>query len=58
LISTDGVHSYVKKVALSFSDEKGEEEVSEDGGWDIFRWLLDPKIIEEDSELKALSRQG
>jgi salicylate hydroxylase len=58
LIGADGVHSCVRKAALSTSDETGEEEVSEDGGWDIFRWLLDTKIIEEDSELKALFRQG
>jgi salicylate hydroxylase len=58
LIGADGVHSSVRKTALGFSKETGEEEVSEDGGWDIFRWLLDTQIIENDTELKALMRQG
>lgn len=58
LIGADGVHSCVRKAALSLSDEKGAEEMIEDGGWDIFRCLLDTKIIEEDSELKALFKQG
>lgn len=58
LIGADGLHCCVRKATLSTNDEMEEEEVSEDDGWDIFRWLLDTKIIEEDSELKALFRQG
>jgi salicylate hydroxylase len=58
LIGADGVHSCVRKAALGFSKETGEEEVSQDGGWDIFRWLLDTKVIEDDAELTALYRQG
>jgi salicylate hydroxylase len=58
LIGADGVYSCIRKAALSFSGETGVEGVSEDGGWDIFRWLLDTKVIEEDSQLKALFRQG
>jgi salicylate hydroxylase len=56
-IGADVVHSCVRKAALSFSDGTGEEEVTEDGGWDIPRWLLDTKIIEEDPELKTLLKQ-
>jgi salicylate hydroxylase len=57
LIGADGIHSCVRQAALSFSEGMGEE-ISEDGGWDIFRWLLDTKVVEEDSELKAVFRQG
>jgi salicylate hydroxylase len=58
LIGADGIHSYVRKAALRLDLETGEEEGIEDGGWDVFRWLLDTKVVEEDPELKALMRQG
>lgn len=57
LIGADGVHSCVRNEALGFGKEKGEE-IGEDGGWDIFRWLLDTKVVEEDSELKSMIKQG
>jgi salicylate hydroxylase len=58
LIGADGLHFCVRKAALAFSEDTGKDEVSEDGGWDIFRWLLDTEVVEGDSELKALFRQG
>ena len=58
LVGADGIHSCVRKAALGLDLETGEEEGIEDGGWDVFRWLLDTKIVEEDPELKALMRQG
>jgi salicylate hydroxylase len=53
LIGADGLHFCVRKAALAFSEDTGKDEVSEDGGWDIFRWLLDTKVVEADSEFKA-----
>jgi len=58
LIGADGIHSYVRRAALKLDLETGEEEGIEDGGWDIFRWLLDTKVMEEDGELQALMKQG
>lgn len=54
LVGADGIHSCVRRAALGF--DKAEE--SEDGGWDIFRWLLDTRFVDEDAELKGLWRQG
>ncbi|KAH6717128.1 hypothetical protein BKA61DRAFT_477884 [Leptodontidium sp. MPI-SDFR-AT-0119] len=55
LIGADGMHSCVRKAALEFS---GEGEEIEDLGWDINRWLLDRKTVEEDKELREVYLQG
>ncbi|KAH9221252.1 hypothetical protein DL95DRAFT_288067 [Leptodontidium sp. 2 PMI_412] len=55
LFGADGMHSCVRKAALEFS---GEEEEIEDLGWDINRWLLDRKTVEEDEELREVWLQG
>jgi len=58
LIGADGLHSIVRKTALGLGVAAGENEANEDVGWDINRWLLDTKVLEEDSELKALMKKG
>tara|TARA_R110002060_G_scaffold35427_2_gene46292 strand:+ start:533 stop:1471 length:939 start_codon:yes stop_codon:yes gene_type:complete len=55
LIGADGIHSCVRKAALEYS---GETEDIEDLGWDISRWLLDRKDVEEDDELREVYVKG
>ena len=56
LVGADGIHSCVRKAALKLDLETGVEKGIEDRGWDISRWLLDTKLVEEDADLKALMR--
>lgn len=55
LIGADGIHSCVRKAALEYS---GETEDIEDLGWDISRWLLERKDVEEDDELREVYVKG
>ena len=55
LIGADGIHSCVRKAALEYS---GETENIEDLGWDISRWLLERKDVEEDDELREVYLKG
>ncbi|KAH7385046.1 putative salicylate hydroxylase [Cadophora sp. MPI-SDFR-AT-0126] len=56
LIGADGLHSFVRNTALG--RELGQEESSEDVGWNIYRWLLDSKDVEADLELRPLMRKA
>lgn len=56
LIGADGLHSFVRSAALGMNLAKGE--LSEDVGWNIYRWLLDTKDVEADPELKPLMRKA
>jgi len=58
LVGADELHSVVRSAALKLGGGKRKEEESEDVGWDINRWLLDTKDVEEDPELKALMKKG
>ncbi|PVH82774.1 FAD/NAD(P)-binding domain-containing protein [Cadophora sp. DSE1049] len=55
MIGADGIHSCVRKAALEYS---GETEDIEELGWDISRWLLDRKDVEEDDELRQVYVKG
>ncbi|KAH8797273.1 hypothetical protein F5884DRAFT_905998 [Xylogone sp. PMI_703] len=57
LIGADGIHSRVRKAALGLKNNKWEEYI-ESEGCDIFRWLLDTKVVEQDAELQAFIKQG
>lgn len=55
LVGADGIHSCVRKAVLEFS---GETEEIEDLGWDIHRWLLDRRTVEQDDELREVYLKG
>ena len=58
VVGADGIHSVVKKAALSWSGVREGEEENEDSGWDIYRWLLDTKAVEDDEEIAGLLKRN
>lgn len=53
VIGADGIHSFVRREALG-----EEQEEIEDGGWNIYRWLLDTRVVERDAELRGWVARG
>jgi salicylate hydroxylase len=43
---------------LSWSGVREGEEENEDSGWDIYRWLLDTKAVEDDEEIAGLLKRN